>query len=99
MRPGRRASSVDRGQGGRHMHGRLLGGVGVALSLWASTARAEEVAWRPVASTPRAAVAPAETPAATLGRPVPLSRAAATADPSVTLVTFTTPPPATLGPI
>lgn len=81
------------------MRCRLLGGVGVALGLWAGAACAEEVTWRPVATTPGGVAASADGPAAILGRPVPLARGAPMADPSVTPVTFTTQPAATLGPI
>ncbi len=42
------------------MNAKTLGGLGVALSLWASTSQADEVVWRPA------------KPAATLGRPLPL---------------------------
>jgi hypothetical protein len=51
------------------MRGRLLGGLGVAVSLWLGSARAEDVVWRPVACTPAAVSAPA----ATLGQPVAVS--------------------------
>jgi hypothetical protein len=74
--------------------------MGIALGMWAGTASAEEVAWRPVASTPPVAARAAEsTPGAELGRPVPLSRSNAPVDTNVTPVAFTPQPAATFGPI
>jgi len=81
------------------MRGRLLVGVSVALGSWIGAARAEEVAWRPVASTPVAVQTSEAIPAATLGRPVASSQRTPPADAAVTPVTFTTSPAATLGPI
>lgn len=81
------------------MRARLLGGVGVALGLWACAARAEEVTWRPVATTPPAVTrSPETTPAATLGRPEPLSKSTQS-DQIVTPVAYTPQPAATFGPI
>jgi hypothetical protein len=81
------------------MRARLLGNVGVALGMWACAASAEEVAWRPIATTPPAGARAAEpTPAATLLRPVPLTQSSAT-EANVIPVTYTPQPAATFGPI
>jgi hypothetical protein len=81
------------------MRARLLGGVGVALGLWACAARAEEVAWRPIATTSSAVARAVEpTPAATLLRPVPVAQSTAP-EANVTPVGYTPQPAATFGPI
>jgi hypothetical protein len=81
------------------MRARLLGSVGVALSLWACAARAEEVAWRPIATTPPAVARAVEpTPAATLLRPVPVAQSTAP-EANVTPVGYAPQPAATFGPI
>jgi len=77
----------------------LLGSVGVALGLWTGAGWAEDVVWRPVASTSAAVAKGDEAPGATLGQPVAHSRTGSAADDNVTPVNFTTQPAATLGPI
>src|SRR6516162_9962585 len=95
MRPGRRDCPPNAARRAAKMRARLLGGVGVALGLWACAARAEEVAWRPIATTSSAVARAVEpTPAATLLRPVPVAQSTAP-EANVTPVGYTPQPAAT----
>jgi hypothetical protein len=86
------------------MRGRWLAGLSIVLGLCVTGAQADEVRWRPVPLEVPAPVqaVPQHVPAVTLGKPVVIASAGTPApirDAEVRAVSFSTAPPAVLGPV